>query len=95
MQHDKEKYFQDIKISLEVLINFSHSVSSLEEYENLEILVKNGVCRRLAIIGEAMYVLNHLDRNFSVTDKKKIIGLRHIIVHDYDKVNDAIVYAIL
>ena len=42
-----------------------------------------------------MYVLNHLDRNFSVTDKKKIIGLRHIIVDDYDKVNDAIVYAIL
>jgi uncharacterized protein with HEPN domain len=39
------------------------------------------------IIGEALWKASKSDSSISVTDQKKIIGLRHIIVHDYDLID--------
>ncbi|MBX3255256.1 MAG: DUF86 domain-containing protein [Chitinophagaceae bacterium] len=32
---------------------------------------------------------------FSISDKKKIIGLRHILVHDYDLIDDSTIWLIV
>ena len=95
MQHSQEKYLLDIINSVEVLLQFSVLLNSFGEYQQIDILTKDGVCRRLAIIGEAMNKLFSLDKSIAISDMKKIIGLRHIIVHDYDRIDDAIIYAIL
>ena len=95
MQHSKEKYLLDIINSANVLLQFAESLQSLRQYEQTDLLTKDGVCRRLAIVGEAMNKLIGLDKTIIISDLKKIIGLRHIIIHDYDKIDDAIIYAIL
>ena len=35
------------------------------------------------------------DKNILITDKRKIIGLRHILTHDYDLVSPEIIWKIL
>ncbi len=62
--------------------------------ENTQLLF-DAVCRRFGIIGEALYKANRLERNLSITDKDKIIGLRHIIVHDYDVVRVTDIWLII
>ncbi|MCC6287886.1 MAG: DUF86 domain-containing protein [Chitinophagaceae bacterium] len=32
---------------------------------------------------------------FAIADKKKIIGLRHILVHDYDLIDDSTIWLII
>ena len=95
MQHSKEKYLIDIINSANTLLQFADTLQSLRQYEQTNLLTKDGVCRRLAIVGEAMNKLMVLEKTIIISDLKKIIGLRHIIVHDYDKIDDAIIYAIL
>jgi uncharacterized protein with HEPN domain len=36
-----------------------------------------------------------LDKDIKITDQKKIIGLRHILVHDYDLIDDASIWKIV
>jgi uncharacterized protein with HEPN domain len=55
----------------------------------------DAVERRLAIIGEALWKLTKLDKDIKITDQKKIIGLRHILVHDYDLIDDASIWKIV
>ena len=51
--------------------------------------------RRLAIIGEALWKASKLNKHIIVTDQNKIIGLRHILVHDYDLIDDASIWKIV
>ena len=51
--------------------------------------------RRLAIIGEALWKASKMNTGITVTDEKKIIGLRHILVHDYDLIDDASIWKIV
>jgi uncharacterized protein with HEPN domain len=49
----------------------------------------------LAIIGEALWKIDKLDKDIIITDKRKIIGLRHILTHEYDLVSPEIIWKIL
>lgn len=95
MQPEVEKYLVDILSSAELLISKTAEINSFENYQALDELLKDGVLRRLSIIGEAVYQISKADKSFGLTDKKKIAGLRHIIIHDYDKVDDLLIYAVL
>ncbi len=50
--------------------------------------------RRLATIGEATWQLNKLDNTLELTNKNKIIGLRHKLIHEYDLIDDATIWKI-
>lgn len=43
--------------------------------------------RNFLIIGEALRKIRDFDTNIVVTDIRRIIGLRNIIVHSYDSVD--------
>ena len=45
--------------------------------------------RCFQIAGEALYQLNNLNRSINITEKTKIIRLRHLLTHDYDIIDDA------
>ena len=45
--------------------------------------------RGIAIIGEALYKANNIDRTLPITNLSRIIATRHIVVHDYDNVDPA------
>jgi uncharacterized protein with HEPN domain len=82
--HSKEKYLTDILIYIEELETFSHQIN----FGNIEQPInKWSVERALSIIGEALSKADKLDSNLNITSKQQIIGLRHILVHDYDKID--------
>lgn len=69
-------------------------VNTLEEYKK-DLKTIDSVERRLGIIGEALHKAVKTDNALPITDKPKIIRLRHIIVHDYDLVNSATIREII
>lgn len=85
MKRSLSKYLEDIKLSIGDIQKYTAGVSSEVGIEENEMLF-DALCRRFAIIGEAVYQADKLDPNLAITDKHKIKGLRHIIVHDYDSV---------
>ena len=54
----------------------------------------DAVKRRLAIIGEALWKINKIDPENNITERRKIIGLRHILTHDYDLVSPDVIWQI-
>jgi uncharacterized protein with HEPN domain len=85
MKHNIAKYLEDIRLSIADIESYVSGVSTVSEIENNQMLF-DALCRRFAIIGEAMYQADKLEPTIKITDKSKIKGLRHIIVHDYDLV---------
>lgn len=94
MKHDLPKYLEDVRLSIEDINKYISSVLSAEELEKNQLLI-DALCRRFAIIGEAIAQADKIDPNISITDKKKIMGLRHIIVHDYDTVKPKDLWSII
>ncbi len=94
MNPDYTKYLQDIIDSIELIEFHLAEIKSFTEYAS-NFTVIDAVERRLAIIGEALWKASKLNDNILVTDQNKIIGLRHILVHDYDLINDASIWKII
>ncbi len=88
------KYFEDILLSIGVIEIHVKTISTLQEYES-NITVADAVERRLAIIGEALYKIDKMDKQISITNKARIISLRHILVHEYDLIEDATIWNIV
>lgn len=63
-------------------------IKSFKDY-TFNYTVVDAVERRLPIIGEALWKASKLNKKILVTDQNKIIGLRPILVHDYDLIDDA------
>jgi uncharacterized protein with HEPN domain len=94
MSPDYLKYLQDILDSIKMIELHLTKIDSFKDYKT-NFTVIDAVERRLAIIGEALWKASKLNKTISVTDQNKIIGLRHILVHDYDLIDDASIWKIL
>jgi uncharacterized protein with HEPN domain len=94
MKHSILKYLEDIRISILDIERYVEGISSSLEVEKNQLLF-DALCRRFAIIGEAIYKAEKSGQVLEITDKKKIMGLRHIIVHDYDLVRAADIWEII
>jgi uncharacterized protein with HEPN domain len=94
MNPESFKYIGDILDSIEMINSHLTGIKSFSEYESNYMLI-DAVERRLAIIGEGLWKLTKLNKAIQVTDQKKIIGLRHILVHDYDLIDDATIWKII
>ena len=56
-------------------------------------LVQDAVVKNFEVIGEAAYhITSELKDKYSNIEWKKIQGLRHVLVHDYYKVNPEILW---
>ena len=90
--HSIEKYLSDILLYIEELETFSPEI-------NIENIIKPinkwSVERALSVIGEALSKADSLDKNLPISNKSQIIGLRHILVHDYDKIDAVRLFIIL
>ncbi len=91
MNPDFKKYLQDILDSIKMIEFHLANVKSFTDYSSNYTII-DAVERRFAIIGEALWKANKLNKNILVSDQKKIIGLRHILVHDYDLIDDASIW---
>lgn len=94
MNPEVKKYLDDMLYSILLIENHIENISSLSDYENDQKTI-DSVERRLAIIGEALFKVEKIENTIGITDRRKIIGLRHILVHDYDLIEDSTIWLII
>jgi uncharacterized protein with HEPN domain len=95
MQNDEgKKYMEDILFSIDRVNFHIQNIHSLSEYTR-SWTIYDAVERRIAIIGEAVSQIDKIDSTIIITDKRKIIGLRNILTHDYDIVTADIIWKII
>ena len=60
-------------------------------------MVRSAVERQLVVIGEALNPLTRLDPAIAakISDHRRIIGVRNILVHSYAKVDDRVIWSIV
>ena len=94
MDKDSKAYLKDILNCINRIEQHVTGIKSIKEFEE-NYLVLDAVLRRLAIIGEALNKASKLNIKIQVSNQNKIIALRHIIVHDYDKVDENVIWPII
>ena len=94
MDKDDRAYLSDILQSISLIEHHIQNIKNSIEFEE-DYTVSDAVLRRLSIIGEALAKAVKLNPEIQVSHQKKIIALRHIIIHDYDKVDEHVIWPIL
>ena len=60
-----------------------------------DIRTKRAVERNLEIIGEAMNRILKSNEKLEITNSRKLVDVRNIIIHGYDKVADEVIWGIV
>ncbi len=94
MMDKSKKYLSDVLIAINLIEEFTFDIKDFHQYSN-DLKTQSAVERQLAIIGEALNKLKKLNTNINIENDKQIIGLRNRLVHAYDSIDNAIVWAIL
>ena len=95
MDHDPKAYLYDILKSCDAIIDYTKGVV-YESYTG-DRMIQDAVERNFITIGEA---LNRIrteapDLLDQITDSKKIIAFRNIVVHAYDSIEDSLTWDIV
>ena len=95
MQLEAKKYVQDMENALALLSTFV-SGKSLADYLN-DPLLQSAVERQFEIIGEALGKLAKIDPGAAsqITDFRRIIAFRNILIHGYAEIDDQLVWDIV
>ena len=80
---DFQKYIFDVMEAINNLEYFTTNIT-LDKLEEIEF--KWAVERGISIIGEALFKANKIHKNLDISNLKNIIGMRHIVIHDYDMI---------
>ena len=89
---DLQKYLADIVLTIDELNTFAHHFT----IQDLEVTLRRwAVERALSVVGEAAFQLWKLDKSLPITNLRQIVGMRHIIIHDYDRLDNAQLIIIL
>ncbi len=100
MKLEVKKHLYDIQAASELIVQFIHA-KSFADYE-ADVMLRSAIERQLMVVGEAFVRLRSelpeadeddlLDR---ITDARKIIGFRNILVHGYDAIKNDIVWIVI
>jgi uncharacterized protein with HEPN domain len=94
MQHDIRKYLTDITIQINHIDIFLKHSRDFALYEH-DLMIQYAVERSLGIIGEAANQVRKMQPDIPISSLNQIISLRHILIHAYDGVNNAIVWSVI
>ena len=81
---DIQKYLFDVTEAIKNLESFTSKIT-LQKLEQIEL--KWAIERGISIIGEALYKAYKIEKNLPISNLKNIIGMRHIVIHDYDMID--------
>jgi uncharacterized protein with HEPN domain len=94
MDKEIEKFFFDVLESINIIETYCNNITDFSSFEK-NLLVQDAVQRRLSIIGEALWKASKLNPSLNVTDLRKIVTFRHILVHDYNKVEIPTIWLVI
>lgn len=94
MNEKNYKYLEDIQIAIN---NIEEDLGENKIFENYQKnrTLKQATERNFEIIGEALNKLLKIDPEIKITSKIKIVGLRNRLIHSYDAIDDANIWAII
>jgi uncharacterized protein with HEPN domain len=95
MQHSSLKYILDIERVIHEIEEFKELVENDFEIYRVQVVVKRAIERNLEIIGEAVRNLKQINPDVKISSSRKIIGLRNLILHAYDTVEDELIWGII
>jgi len=95
MTRDKEKFLFDMLDSCRFLLGFVEN-QTLNRYQT-DRPFRSAIERELQIIAEALWQLNGIDPETAsqVSEHRRIIGFRHVLVHGYDSLEPETVWGVL
>ena len=95
MQLEAKKYLFDVQQAVLRLIEFTQG-KSLDDYRQ-DVLLRSAVERQFEIIGEALNQLSKIDLHAAdrITDYRRIIAFRNILIHGYAEIDDRIVWGVV
>lgn len=94
MDERVEKWLWDIKLSIDDIEEYMGEERNFYEYQSSK-LKRLAIERSLEIIGEAMNRILNRQPDISITHARSIVGLRNLIIHTYDKVDDSFIWKIV
>lgn len=89
-----KKYLYDILSSINSIFEFIGDKPNFYEYQNNKLL-RRGIERELEIIGEAMKRILKLAPEIHFENARQIVDTRNWVIHNYDKVDDVIIWGII
>jgi uncharacterized protein with HEPN domain len=89
-----KKYLFDVLLAIDQIEHFLGSKRDFSIYQQ-DAMLRSAVERQLITIGEAVNRLRQLDENIALTSSRTIVQFRNRITHEYDKVDDVNVWAIV
>ncbi len=94
MTEEGKKYLSDILMAIELIDEFVEPTPTFALYES-DLKTRSAVERQLSIVGEALNKFKKLETGVQISNDKQIIAFRNRLVHAYDSIDSAIVWAIL
>ena len=88
------KYLSDILMAIELIEEFTTSISDFNIYVS-DRKTQSAVERQLVIIGEALNKFYPSGTTIKIENDTQIIAFRNRLVHAYDSIDNSIVWAII
>lgn len=89
-----KKYLFDIQIAIGQIEKFLGNKRNFKAYQE-NAMLRSAVERQLITVGEAVNRLRQLDEHIPLTASRAIVQFRNRITHEYDRIDDENVWAIL
>ena len=95
MRLEAKKCLEDVRQAAELVLQFTAG-KSFADYEG-DALLRSGVERQFEIIGEAINRLSKIDPAIaaSLPESPRIIAFRNILIHQYDIVDNHVVWDVI
>lgn len=94
MLRDIRMYLFDILNSIDSIFEYLGDKRSFKDYQSNKLL-RRAVEREIEIIGEATNRLLRLDPTIDISDARRIVNLRNLVIHAYDSVDHVVIWGIV
>lgn len=94
MTEQAKKYLSDMLMAIELVERFSEGTMTFETYQ-ADLKTKSAIERQLSILGEAVNKYSKVAPAFPLSNIPQIVSFRNRLAHNYDSIDDTIVWAVL